>query len=30
PPPPIPHKMCNKIVLLKRNKTLKNYLSLAK
>ncbi|MFP6276292.1 glycosyltransferase family 25 protein [Helicobacter pylori] len=30
PPPPIPHKMRNKIVLLKRNKTLKNYLSLAK
>ncbi|RVY17310.1 glycosyltransferase family 25 protein [Helicobacter pylori] len=28
PPPPIPHKMRNKIVLLKRNK--KNYLSLAK
>ncbi|RVZ49343.1 lipopolysaccharide biosynthesis protein [Helicobacter pylori] len=27
-PPPIPRKMCNKIVLLKRNK--KNYLSLAK
>ncbi|MGL2632810.1 glycosyltransferase family 25 protein, partial [Helicobacter pylori] len=26
----IPHKMRNKIVLLKRNKTLKNYLSLAK
>ncbi|MGL2826438.1 glycosyltransferase family 25 protein, partial [Helicobacter pylori] len=25
-----PHKMRNKIVLLKRNKTLKNYLSLAK
>ncbi|MGL2637303.1 glycosyltransferase family 25 protein, partial [Helicobacter pylori] len=24
------HKMRNKIVLLKRNKTLKNYLSLAK
>ncbi len=30
PPPPIPHKMRNKIVLLKHNKTLKNYLSLAK
>ncbi|WQW09788.1 glycosyltransferase family 25 protein [Helicobacter pylori] len=30
PPPPIPHKIRNKIVLLKRNKTLKNYLSLAK
>ncbi len=30
PPPPIPHKMRNKILLLKRNKTLKNYLSLAK
>ncbi|MFP6205867.1 glycosyltransferase family 25 protein [Helicobacter pylori] len=30
PPPPIPHKMHNKIVLLKRNKTPKNYLSLAK
>ncbi|MGL2878544.1 glycosyltransferase family 25 protein, partial [Helicobacter pylori] len=29
-PPPIPHKMRNKIVLLKRNKTLKDYLSLAK
>ncbi len=28
PPPPIPHKMRNKIVLLKRNK--KNYLILAK
>ncbi|NHB15820.1 lipopolysaccharide biosynthesis protein, partial [Helicobacter pylori] len=28
--PPIPHKIRNKIVLLKRNKTLKNYLSLAK
>ncbi|MEJ8577639.1 glycosyltransferase family 25 protein [Helicobacter pylori] len=30
PPPPIPHKIRNKIVLLKRNKTPKNYLSLAK
>ncbi|WQZ04329.1 glycosyltransferase family 25 protein [Helicobacter pylori] len=30
PPPPIPHKIRNKILLLKRNKTLKNYLSLAK
>ncbi|MGN8478943.1 glycosyltransferase family 25 protein, partial [Helicobacter pylori] len=30
PPPPIPHKMCNKTLLLKRNKTLKDYLSLAK
>ncbi|WRF78655.1 glycosyltransferase family 25 protein [Helicobacter pylori] len=30
PPPPIPHKMRNKILLLKRNKTLKNYLSPAK
>ncbi|GLP43657.1 hypothetical protein HpBGD104_00340 [Helicobacter pylori] len=30
PPPPIPHKMRNKTLLLKRNKTLKNYLSLAK
>ncbi|MUU40187.1 lipopolysaccharide biosynthesis protein, partial [Helicobacter pylori] len=30
PPPPIPHKMRNKILLLKRNKTPKNYLSLAK
>ncbi|GAA7634901.1 hypothetical protein HpMMM46_06860 [Helicobacter pylori] len=30
PPPPIPHKICNKILLLKRNKTPKNYLSLAK
>ncbi len=30
PPPTIPHKMCNKILLLKRNKTLKNYLILAK
>ncbi|MGL2655550.1 glycosyltransferase family 25 protein [Helicobacter pylori] len=30
PPPPIPHKMHNKTPLLKRNKTLKNYLSLAK
>ncbi|GAA8059718.1 hypothetical protein Neuguinea25_06560 [Helicobacter pylori] len=29
-PPPIPRKMRNKILLLKRNKTLKNYLSLAK
>ncbi|MDU9806009.1 lipopolysaccharide biosynthesis protein, partial [Helicobacter pylori] len=28
PPPPIPHKMRNKIVLLKCNK--KNYLILAK
>ncbi|GLP33151.1 hypothetical protein HpBGD90_14480 [Helicobacter pylori] len=27
PPPTIPHKMRNKIVLLKRNKTPKNYLS---
>ncbi|MGL2340870.1 lipopolysaccharide biosynthesis protein, partial [Helicobacter pylori] len=26
----IPHKIHNKILLLKRNKTLKNYLSLAK
>ncbi|WQS68055.1 glycosyltransferase family 25 protein [Helicobacter pylori] len=30
PPPPIPHEIRNKIVLLKRNKTLKNYLSPAK
>ncbi|WP_120899053.1 glycosyltransferase family 25 protein [Helicobacter pylori] len=30
PPPPIPHKMHNKTLLLKRNKTLKDYLSLAK
>ncbi|WQS09997.1 glycosyltransferase family 25 protein [Helicobacter pylori] len=30
PPLPIPHKIRNKILLLKRNKTLKNYLSLAK
>ncbi len=30
PPPPIPHKMRNKTLLLKRNKTLKDYLSLAK
>ncbi|WRG07553.1 glycosyltransferase family 25 protein [Helicobacter pylori] len=30
PPPPIPHEIRNKILLLKRNKTLKNYLSLAK
>lgn len=30
PPPPIPHKIRNKILLLKRNKTPKNYLSLAK
>nr|BBG20888.1 galactosyltransferase [Helicobacter pylori] len=30
PPPPIPHKMHNKTLLLKRNKTLKNCLSLAK
>ncbi|MBH0279775.1 glycosyltransferase family 25 protein [Helicobacter pylori] len=30
PPPPIPHKMHNKTLLWKRNKTLKNYLSLAK
>lgn len=30
PPPTIPHKIHNKILLLKRNKTLKNYLSLAK
>ncbi|RVZ84862.1 glycosyltransferase family 25 protein [Helicobacter pylori] len=30
PPPPIPHKIRNKIVLLKHNKTPKNYLSLAK
>ncbi len=30
PPPPIPHKMRNKTLLLKRNKTLKNYLILAK
>ncbi|WRG42018.1 glycosyltransferase family 25 protein [Helicobacter pylori] len=29
-PPTIPHKIHNKIVLLKRNKTPKNYLSLAK
>ncbi|MGL2664172.1 glycosyltransferase family 25 protein [Helicobacter pylori] len=29
-PPPIPHKMCNKTLLWKHNKTLKNYLSLAK
>ncbi|GAA7004918.1 hypothetical protein ID0148_04640 [Helicobacter pylori] len=29
-PPPIPHKMHNKTLLLKRNKTLKNCLSLAK
>ncbi|WRE25460.1 glycosyltransferase family 25 protein [Helicobacter pylori] len=29
-PPTIPHKIRNKILLLKRNKTLKNYLSLAK
>ncbi len=29
-PPPIPHKMRNKTLLLKRNKTLKDYLSLAK
>ncbi|MFA4812146.1 lipopolysaccharide biosynthesis protein, partial [Helicobacter pylori] len=28
--PPIPHKIHNKILLLKRNKTLKNYLNLAK
>ncbi|MFA4745693.1 lipopolysaccharide biosynthesis protein, partial [Helicobacter pylori] len=27
---PIPHKMRNKTLLLKRNKTLKDYLSLAK
>ncbi|MFA4809667.1 lipopolysaccharide biosynthesis protein, partial [Helicobacter pylori] len=26
----IPHKIHNKILLLKRNKTLKNYLNLAK
>ncbi|MGL2645797.1 glycosyltransferase family 25 protein [Helicobacter pylori] len=30
PPPPIPHKMRNKTLLWKRNKILKNYLSLAK
>ncbi|MFT2725313.1 lipopolysaccharide biosynthesis protein, partial [Helicobacter pylori] len=30
PPPPIPHKMCNKILLMKRNKTPKNHLILAK
>ncbi|MEJ8621284.1 lipopolysaccharide biosynthesis protein, partial [Helicobacter pylori] len=30
PPPPIPHEKRNKILLLKRNKTPKNYLSLAK
>ncbi|GAA7709139.1 hypothetical protein HpCOL116_12180 [Helicobacter pylori] len=30
PPPPIPHKIRNKTLLLKRNKILKNYLSLAK
>ncbi|PUD56974.1 lipopolysaccharide biosynthesis protein, partial [Helicobacter pylori] len=30
PPPTIPHEIRNKILLLKRNKTLKNYLSLAK
>ncbi|GHR70464.1 hypothetical protein VN0638_05440 [Helicobacter pylori] len=30
PPPPIPHKIRNKILLMKRNKTLKNYLILAK
>ncbi|EKQ72018.1 hypothetical protein HMPREF1391_01019, partial [Helicobacter pylori GAM100Ai] len=30
PSPPIPHKMHNKTLLWKRNKTLKNYLSLAK
>ncbi|GAA7421835.1 hypothetical protein MM0352_12860 [Helicobacter pylori] len=30
PPPPIPHKIRNKILLLKRNKTPKNYLNLAK
>ncbi|GAA8664245.1 hypothetical protein HpDR79_06450 [Helicobacter pylori] len=30
PPPPIPRKMRNKTLLWKRNKTLKNYLSLAK
>ncbi|MGN8376977.1 glycosyltransferase family 25 protein, partial [Helicobacter pylori] len=28
--PPIPRKMRNKTLLLKRNKTLKDYLSLAK
>ncbi|GAA8050972.1 hypothetical protein HpMS97_08150 [Helicobacter pylori] len=30
PPPPIPHKIRNKILLMKRNKTPKNHLSLAK
>ncbi|MFP6093584.1 glycosyltransferase family 25 protein [Helicobacter pylori] len=30
PPPPIPHEIRNKTLLLKRNKTLKNYLILAK
>ncbi|MGN8404421.1 glycosyltransferase family 25 protein [Helicobacter pylori] len=30
PPPPIPRKIRNKTLLWKRNKTLKNYLSLAK
>ncbi|UOS27797.1 glycosyltransferase family 25 protein [Helicobacter pylori] len=30
PPPPIPHKIRNKILLMKRNKTPKNHLILAK